>query len=110
MARRYDIIALDGAKTGLRLSPLIYRAAVILCISLVFLTSFVAATHFHANDLNNPDHSCSLCALAHAGIAVNTAAAPAPVFAASRLAEAPAVTQNSLQLVSSHYIRPPPLA
>ncbi|HUK47742.1 MAG TPA: hypothetical protein VLW06_09125 [Terriglobales bacterium] len=108
--RAYDIIPLSGKKTGLRLSPLIYRAAVILCISLVFLTSFVAVAHFHANDLNNPDHSCSLCALAHAGIAVNTAAAPAPVFSASMLAEIPAICQQSLLLVSSHYIRPPPQA
>ena len=97
-------------KTESRLSRLLYVATVCICISLIFLTSFVAVSHFHARDLSSPDRSCSLCALAHAGIVVNNAAVPTPVFAPSILAESPTATQHSLLLVSSHYIRPPPQA
>jgi hypothetical protein len=86
----------------------IYRAGVVFCVLLVFLTSFVAVVHFHANDLKAADHSCSLCALAHAGIAISSAVVPSPVFAASRFVERPTISRQSLLLVSSYYIRPPP--
>jgi len=85
-----------------------YRAGALFCVLLVFLTSFVAVVHFHSNDSAVPDHLCSLCALAHAGVAVNSVAAPAPVFTPTALAELPATTPHSLLSVSSHYIRPPP--
>jgi hypothetical protein len=89
-------------------SASVYRAGALFCVLLVFLTSFIAVAHFHANDSAVPDHACSLCALAHAGVAVNSVAAPAPVFSPTVLTELPATTPHSLLFVSSHYIRPPP--
>jgi hypothetical protein len=86
------------------------RAGALLCVLLVFLTSFVAVAHFHPNNLRSTDHSCSLCALAHAGIALNEIAQPAPIFAPSILARTPAVTRQSFLPALSNYIRPPPQA
>jgi hypothetical protein len=87
-----------------------YRGGVLLCVLLVFLTSFVAVAHFHPSNSERADHSCSLCALAHAGIAVNKIVQPAPILEPSILAETPAITSHSFLLVASHYIRPPPQA
>jgi hypothetical protein len=87
-----------------------YRGGVWLCVLLVFLTSFVAVAHFHPTNSESPDHSCSLCALAHAGIAVNSMVQPAPILAPSILAETPAIASHSFLVVASHYIRPPPQA
>jgi hypothetical protein len=91
-------------------SAMAYRGGVWLCVLLVFLTSFVAVAHFHPNNSGSADHSCSLCALAHAGIAVNKIVQPAPLLAPSMLAETPAITSHSFLVVASHYIRPPPQA
>jgi len=87
-----------------------YRGGVWLCVLLVFLTSFIAVAHFHPNNSESADHSCSLCALAHAGVAVNTIVQPAPILAPSILAETPAITSHSFLVVASNYIRPPPQA
>jgi hypothetical protein len=86
------------------------RAGVLVCILLVLVTGSVAVAHFHPHDSGSADHSCSLCALAHTGVAVNSVAHPSPVFTRSIVTEGPAPTQHSLLLVSSHYIRPPPQA
>jgi hypothetical protein len=86
------------------------RAGALVCVLLVFLTSFVAVAHFHPNDLGSTGHPCSLCALAHAGIALNEIAQPAPIFAPSILARTPAVTRQSFLPALSNYIRPPPQA
>lgn len=91
-------------------SAALYRAGVLICVLLVVFTGYVAATHFHTNDLEGTDHACSLCALAHAGVAVNSVVAPVPVFTPSFIAEAPAITAHSSVLIFSYYIRPPPLA
>ncbi len=87
-----------------------YRAGTLLCVLLVFLTSFVAVAHFHPSNSESPDRSCSLCALAHTGVIVNNVATPAPIFAPSILAEIPATVSPSFLSISSNYIRPPPQA
>jgi hypothetical protein len=79
------------------------------CVLLIALTGFVTAVHVHANDSGVPNHSCSICALAHAGVAPAVLASPLPVFTRSALFQAPNQTPRSLLLVSSQYIRPPPL-
>jgi hypothetical protein len=86
------------------------RVAAVGCVLLLFLASLVSVAHFHANDSAAVEHSCSLCALAHAGITVNSAGTPTPVFGSSFVGEAAPVVAHSLLLVSSHYIRPPPQA
>jgi hypothetical protein len=86
------------------------RAGALLCILLVFLASFVAVAHFHTNGSADTDHSCSLCALAHTGVAVNSVAALAPILAPSILAEIPALNSHSSLPISSNHIRPPPQA
>ena len=93
-----------------RHSGFAYRSGALLCVLLVFLTSFVAVAHFHPNNSESADRSCSLCALAHAGIAVNSVVQPAPILAPSILAETPAIASHSFLSVSSYYIRPPPQA
>ena len=91
-------------------SGLMCRAGALICVLLVLLTGFVAVAHVHANNSGGTDRSCSLCALAHAGVAVNIVAQPAPIFAPSLLTKIPAIVSHSLSFTSSNYIRPPPQA
>lgn len=88
----------------------LYRIGALVCVVLVFLTSFVAVVHVHPNDSGRAERSCSLCALAHAGVAVNVVAQPAPIFAISLLTVIAAVVSHSSSFTSSNYIRPPPQA
>src|SRR3954468_10891972 len=91
-------------------SGLACRAGALLCVLLVLLTGFVAIAHVHANNSGSAERSCSLCALAHVGVAVNSVAQPAPIFAPSLLTKVPAVVSHSFSFTSSNYIRPPPQA
>jgi hypothetical protein len=86
----------------------VYRAAAAVCVLLIFLTSFIAAVHFHSDQSAASDRSCSVCALAHAGIAPTQLGPQVPVFVPSRIAETSAAQPGSLLLVSSQFIRPPP--
>jgi hypothetical protein len=87
----------------------VYRAAVVVCILLIFLTAFIAAVHFHP-DQSASDRSCSVCAMVHAGILPVELGPQVPIFVPSLVAEASAATARSLLLTSSYFIRPPPLA
>ena len=84
-----------------------YRVIASVCVLLIFLTGLVAVVHFHA-DQAAADHACSVCALAHAGIAPTQLGPQVPVFVPSRVAETSAAQPGSLLLVSSDFIRPPP--
>jgi hypothetical protein len=88
-----------------------YRAVALCCVLLIAMTGFVAAVHVHthANDSGVPNHSCSVCALAHSGVAPAQVASVVPVFARSALFQAYAQAPLSLLLVPSQFIRPPPL-
>jgi len=86
-----------------------YRAVALCCVLLIAITGFVAAVHVHANGSGVPDHSCSVCALAHSGVAPTQVALALPVFARSALFQASAQAPLSLLLVPSQFIRPPPL-
>jgi len=99
-----------GTITPWRAGPFA-RLGALLCVLLVLLIGFVSVVHFHAADLNASDHSCTLCALAHTGIASNPISPPAPVFApSSTLAEVQAGTPYSSLPAFSYCIRPPPAA
>jgi hypothetical protein len=86
-----------------------YRFVALCCVLLIAITGFVAAVHVHANGSGVPDHSCSICALAHSGVAPAHAASALPVFARSELLQASAQALLSLLVVPSQFIRPPPL-
>ena len=88
----------------------VYRALAVLCVGLIFLTGIVAAVHVHADQSSTPDHSCSLCALAHSGVVPAVSSLPVPVFVSSGFFESAGETSRSLLSVSSSYIRPPPQA
>src|SRR5690348_14854908 len=96
-------------KPDLRTGSWAYRAVAVCCVLLIALTGFVAAVHVHANNSSVPNHSCSVCALAHAGVAPAVLASPLPIFTRSAIFQATSQTPRSLLLVSSQYIRPPPL-
>jgi hypothetical protein len=110
MSRRRQKAAFTDRNLRFPLSRVVYRIAIIVCVLLVFVAGFVAVAHVHGNDLSSVDHSCSLCALAHTGIAVYSAAPPAPVFTHSLLSEAPAIAAPSYLIAFRYYIRPPPQA
>jgi hypothetical protein len=95
---------------NLRTQTGVYRAAAVLCVCLIFLTGFISAVHFHADNSATPDHSCSLCALAHAGAVPVELGLPAPIFVSSGNFESTAEVSHSLLLVAFLYIRPPPVA
>jgi hypothetical protein len=96
-------------KPDLRAGTWAYRAVALCCVLLIALTGFVAAVHSHANDSGIPNHSCSVCALAHAGVAPAELQTAPPVLVRSVVFHASPQTALSLLLVSSQFIRPPPL-
>ena len=78
------------------------------CILLIFLVSLVSVTHVHPASSRAPEHSCSVCALIHSGLAPADPSAHLLVFESTALALLPAVKLAALVLISSFYIRPPP--
>jgi len=87
---------------------LAYRAGAMVCVLLVIFIGTVAAVHAHPDTAKNPEHSCSICALAHSGVVAVAISAPAPTIASSAVHVTPAAGLRSLLLISSLYIRPPP--
>ena len=85
------------------------RASAVLCVLLVLFISFVAVAHSHSSD-SNTDRSCSICALAHAGVVPVEIASQIPILIPAVISETAAESSRSLLLVSSSYIRPPPQA
>ncbi len=96
-------------KPDLRTGTSVYRAVALCCVVLIAMTGFVAAVHVHANNSGVPNHSCSICALAHSGVAPAQVASAVPVFARSALFQASPQAPLYLLLVPSQFIRPPPL-
>jgi len=94
----------------LRTKSDVHRATAAFCILLIFLTAFIAAVHFHADQSAPSDRLCSVCALAHAGIVAVELGRQVPIFIPSAVSEPTAATPGSLLLVCSHFIRPPPAA
>src|SRR5215469_212951 len=92
----------------LRTNTGVHRATAAVCILLIFVTGFVAAVHYHADQSPASDRLCSVCALAHAGIVPVELGPQVPIFVPSAVSEPTAATPGSLLLVSSHFIRPPP--
>src|SRR5579864_1336123 len=95
------------SRLGLRNRTGVCRAVALVCVLLIFLTGLVAVVHFHPSQATS-DHACSVCALAHAGIAPTHLGPQLPVFVPSRIAETSAVQPGSRLLVSADFIRPPP--
>jgi hypothetical protein len=87
-----------------------YRAVAVLCVVLIFLAGFIAAVHFHVEGAGNFDRGCSVCALAHAGVAPVDSGPQEVLRVLSVIGEASTEISHSLLLDSSHFIRPPPLA
>jgi len=86
----------------------VHRATAAICIFLIFLTGFIAAVHYHADQSAAADRLCSVCALAHAGVFPVELGPQVPIFVPSAISEPTAATPGSLLLISSHFIRPPP--
>ncbi len=85
-----------------------HAAVAVCCVVLIALTGFIAAVHVHP-DASAVDHACSICALAHAGVAPAVSASPLPALVGSILALTIAQTPHAIFFVSSQFIRPPPL-
>src|SRR6266436_9622415 len=79
------------------------RASALACVWLVLFIGFVSAVHSHPQASRTPERSCSVCALAHAGVVPVAVSAPAPVFASSAVYETRAHSPRSLLLVPSLY-------
>ena len=93
----------------LRLRGWAYTAVAVCCVVLIALTGLVAVVHVHPEGSGAANHSCSVCVLAHAGVAPAISAGPVPALVGSILALTISQTPHSLILVSSQFIRPPPL-
>jgi hypothetical protein len=85
------------------------RASAVVCVVLALFIGFVAAVHSHPDNSRADDRACSVCALAHAGVVPVAFTAPVPVFANYALHLTRAASPRSLLLVTSLYIRPPPV-
>jgi hypothetical protein len=86
-----------------------YAAVAVCCVVLIALTGFVAAVHVHPASSGAANHSCSVCALAHAGVAPAQLASPLPALVGSILSVTVSQTPHAILFVSSQFIRPPPL-
>jgi hypothetical protein len=86
-----------------------YRAVAVGCVFLIALTGLVSAVHIHPDGSGVPDHSCSVCALANAGVTPAEIASPLPALVRSLVTQTFSPTAHALVLVSSQFIRPPPL-
>ena len=84
------------------------RAGAVACVLLVIFIGTVSAVHAHPDTSKAPEHSCSICALAHSGVVAVTVSTPAPVLARYTVDATPAAGPRTLLLVYSLYIRPPP--
>ncbi len=93
----------------LRIQAWAHSAVAVLCVLLIALTGFVAAVHVHPAGSGAANHSCSVCALAHAGVAPAVAASPLPALVRSILALTVSQPPHALLLVSSQFILPPPV-
>lgn len=87
----------------------VYRAVAVCCVCLIALTGFVSAAHIHSDSSGAPEHSCSVCALAHVGVATTQVGAALPLLLQSLAAHSFSQEPHALFLVSSQFIRPPPL-
>src|SRR5450432_1767792 len=85
------------------------RASAVVCVLLVFFIGFVAAVHSHPEASRPPERSCPVCALAHSGVVPVALSAPVPVFTSYAVLVTRAHSPRSLLLVSTLYIRPPPV-
>jgi hypothetical protein len=92
----------------LRAGTWAHRAMAVCCVLLIALTGFVVATHFHPKNLAAPDRSCTICALAHAGVAPAEISSAVPILGLSVPIESPAELSPSFLFASSPCIRPPP--
>src|SRR5436305_15152982 len=95
---------------NLRTRTGLFRAAAVLCVFLISITGFVAAVHFHADGAGTTDRACSVCALAHSGVAPVDIRTQIPVLTPTVMWEPFAEASHSLLLTSSNFIRPPPTA
>ena len=84
-------------------------AVALLCILLVAVVGIISAVHVHA-DAKLATHSCTLCAVAHAGVIATRAFNPAPRVSKARLLVIPNRAFYSFVLPLSLHIRPPPQA
>ena len=84
------------------------RAGALLCVLLVCLVSLVSVAHVHAKSQNTQERSCSVCALAHSGVAQSEVTALGFVFASTALVPTFSERAHLVFLGSSFYIRPPP--
>ena len=86
-----------------------YAAVALVCIGLVVFTGSLAAIHVHAGHSRISSHPCSVCALAHSGIAPAALGSDLPVLVRTRLIPTSSQTLHSLLVTSAQFIRPPPL-
>jgi len=81
-----------------------------LCILLVIFMGVVQAVHVHPENSAAASHECTICFVAHSAAITPAVFHPDPVFVRAHLVVAADVTIRPVGLVSSLYIRPPPLA
>lgn len=84
-------------------------AAAVLCILLVVAAGTVSAVHVHVS-AKTATHSCTLCAIAHAGVIGTRGFNPAPRVSRTVLLALPKSAFYSFELAVSLHIRPPPQA
>ncbi|MGO9128073.1 MAG: hypothetical protein ACLP6G_24695 [Terriglobales bacterium] len=81
-----------------------------LCVLLIAFTGAVQAIHVHADNSQAPNHTCSICSVAHSGLLGNVVQRPAPLVVRAVVVLAPDTPLRSSEFASSLHIRPPPTA
>ena len=84
------------------------RVLSLLCVFLVMLVALAQASHVHPQNSKLPNHSCSICSVAHGGLLVKATYHPIPLFTSSIFIGLGQESTKSFLDISSLYIRPPP--
>jgi hypothetical protein len=81
----------------------------VLCILLVAYVSIAEISHIHPKGSKHPTHTCSVCSVAHSGISMVRVFVPSPLVAVADALKVADASPRNLLVVSSLFIRPPPL-
>ena len=91
-----------------KIAPASVRVISAVCVCLMLALAGVQATHLHPASSAPDNHDCSVCSVLHSGAIATVAYQMAPLFARFIAPPAKDPSTETLFLVRSLYIRPPP--
>jgi len=91
-----------------KIAPPSVRVISVVCVCLMLALAGAQATHLHSASSAPDNHDCSVCSIIHSGAIATVAYQVAPLLARSVATPAKDPATQTLLLVRSLSIRPPP--